>query len=262
MTGIREAKPVLNARSLRKSFGAHEVLRGIDLEVHAGEVLAVIGSSGSGKSTLLRCMNLLETPSSGTLSFEGHSFSFPSRQNRKLLERGLRSLRSQVGMVFQSYNLWPHMTVLDNIIEAPMKVLKMRRDESVDVAHGLLQRIGLADKARSYPRTLSGGQQQRVAIVRCLAMQPKLMLFDEVTSALDPELVGEVLSLMSDLAAQGMTMITVTHEMSFARSVSTRTIFIDNGEIAEQGASKEFLFEPRTPRARSFLTRFLDRPAT
>ncbi|WP_137388701.1 amino acid ABC transporter ATP-binding protein [Rhodoligotrophos defluvii] len=250
------AGPLISVRDLRKSFGAHEVLKGISLDVQRGEVVAIIGASGSGKSTFLRCLNVLEVPTAGQILFDRFNFDFGADKGRPT-PRQLTALRSEIGMVFQSYNLWPHMTVLENVIEAPMQVKKMPRAEAVATAEGLLSRIGLAEKRNAYPAHLSGGQQQRVAIVRALAMSPKLMLFDEVTSALDPELVGEVLALMAALAEEGMTMLLVTHEIGFARDVSTRTVFFDSGLIAEDGPPREVLFKPKSERLRQFLKRVL-----
>lgn len=250
--------PLLQLRNLRKAYGSLEVLHGISLDVEAGEVVAIIGASGSGKSTLLRCLNLLETPTSGEFIFEGEAIEYGTERLGWHREAKLRALRAQVGMVFQSYNLWPHMTVLENIVEAPILVRKVPKATAIREAEGLLKRIGLFDKRDVYPSRLSGGQQQRVAIIRSLAMKPKLMLFDEVTSALDPQLVGEVLALMADLAREGMTMLAVTHEMSFARSVSTRTIFVDQGVVAEEGPSAELLTRPGNARTREFLSRIID----
>ena len=244
--------PILELRQLVKRFGASEVLSGIDLAVGEREVVAIIGASGSGKSTLLRCINLLEQPSAGEIRFDGALVDY-----RRGSGADLRRLRTRIGMVFQSYNLWPHKTVLGNVIEAPIHVKGVARREAIRRAEHLLGRIGLAEKRDEYPARLSGGQQQRVAIVRALAMEPKVMLFDEVTSALDPELVGEVLDLMAALAADGMTMLLVTHEIAFARDVSSRTIFIDQGRIAEQGPSAEVLRRPAEERTRQFLRRVL-----
>jgi octopine/nopaline transport system ATP-binding protein len=254
------AEAILTLSSLHKQYGGLEVLKGISFSVMPREVIAIIGASGSGKSTLLRCINLLEVPSSGTLSFDGISIDFSKPE--RLWRRGLRlrHLRTRIGMVFQSYNLWPHKTVLENVIEAPIRVKGMARAEATDLARQLLARIGLHEKCDTYPSRLSGGQQQRVAIVRALAMSPKLMLFDEVTSALDPELVGEVLDLMAALAAEGMTMLVVTHEIAFARDVSTRAIFVDGGRIAEEGPSREMLTSPANERTRQFLRRVLHQP--
>ncbi|MDQ0474583.1 amino acid ABC transporter ATP-binding protein [Labrys wisconsinensis] len=249
--------PLLRIRDLTKSFGGHEVLKGISLDVHAGEVVSVIGASGSGKSTFLRCVNVMEMPDAGLLDFEDVSFDFRAGSRTCPTEKQLRALRARIGMVFQSYNLWPHKTVLENVIEAPIRVKGLPRAEAIDRAEALLARIGLAEKRHAYPGRLSGGQQQRVAIVRALAMQPRLMLFDEVTSALDPELVGEVLALMASLAAEGMTMLLVTHEIGFAREVSTRTIFFDGGRVAEDGPPREVLRNPSSERLRQFLKRVL-----
>jgi polar amino acid transport system ATP-binding protein len=237
---------------LKKSFGKTEVLRGVSLDVARGEVIAIIGASGSGKSTLLRCINLLEPPSEGELWFDQEQIDYGRIDRRRL-----RRLRSQIGMVFQSYNLWPHMTVLENVIEAPVTVKGLAKPAAIARAEELLARIGLAEKRHDYPSRLSGGQQQRVAVVRALAMAPKAMLFDEVTSALDPELVGEVLDLLGELAHEGMTMLVVTHEIAFARDVSNRTFFVDQGVIAEAGPSQKMLSQPQNERTRQFLRRVL-----
>jgi polar amino acid transport system ATP-binding protein len=253
--------PLIRIRDLRKSFGVNEVLKGVSLDVHAGEVVAIIGASGSGKSTFLRCVNVLEMPNGGTMAFEGFEFDYDEGTRRKPTPAQLRELRTHIGIVFQSYNLWPHMTVLENVIEAPIRVKGEKPAKAIVRAEALLARIGLADKRHAYPSKLSGGQQQRVAIVRALAMQPKLMLFDEVTSALDPELVGEVLSLMATLAAEGMTMLLVTHEIGFAREVSNRVIFFDQGVIAEDGHPREVLHQPKSDRLQQFLRRVLHEDA-
>jgi len=233
-----------------KSFGANLVLDGVDLAVARGETVAVIGPSGSGKSTLLRCVNRLEEPSGGEVVFEGEPVLAGPR---------LRAQRARMGMVFQHFNLFAHMTVLGNVMEAPVQVLGLSRDEAAARARRLLDRVGLADKADSLPARLSGGQKQRVAIARCLAMEPKLLLLDEITSALDPELVGEVLQVIRDLAGQGMTMLIVTHEMGFAREVADRVVFMDGGQIVEQGPPDELLVRPSSPRLRRFLTAVLNR---
>jgi octopine/nopaline transport system ATP-binding protein len=246
----------LRISDLHKTFGPLEVLKGISLDVMPREVVSIIGASGSGKSTFLRCINMMEMPDRGAIEFESFKFDFcagaagPSPST-------LSAVRAKIGMVFQSYNLWPHMTVLENVIEAPMRVRRMSRRDSVIEAEDLLEKIGLIEKRNVYPGKLSGGQQQRVAIVRALAMRPKVMLFDEVTSALDPELVGEVLALMAKLAADGMTMLLVTHEIAFARDVSSRTIFFDRGLIAEDGSPDQVLREPKSDRLRQFLRRIL-----
>jgi len=247
----------LSVYDLHKRFGDLEVLKGIDLEVAHGQVVAIIGVSGSGKSTLLRCINLLEQPTSGEIVFDGKRVEHGTDQPWYKRGPALTALRTEIGMVFQQFNLWPHMTVLDNVIEAPMVVKGASRKDAVAIAEELLNGIGLLDKSGEYPSRLSGGQQQRVAIVRALAMRPKLMLFDEVTSALDPELVGEVLDLMARLAADGMTMLFVTHEIAFARDVSDRVIFIDEGLIEEEGPSREVLTNPQNERTQRFLERVL-----
>ncbi len=245
-------RPLVSLRDIRKSFGDTEVLKGVSLDVGRGEVIAIIGASGSGKSTLLRCVNLLEVPTSGEILFDGETVDYP-----KIGRRALRRLRSRIGMVFQSYNLWPHMSVLQNIIEAPVTVKGMSTREATEIADALLARIGLTARRDAYPSHLSGGQQQRVAVARALAMRPEVMLFDEITSALDPELVGEVLDLLESLANEGMTMLVVTHEVAFARDVSTRTLFVDQGVIAEEGPSQDVLTSPSGDRLNQFLRRVL-----
>ncbi|MFO1061137.1 MAG: amino acid ABC transporter ATP-binding protein [Dongiaceae bacterium] len=256
--GDPDGGEILRLVDIRKSFGPLEVLSGISLSVRRGEVLAIIGASGSGKSTLLRCVNLLEVPSAGEIRFEGREIRYLGGPAWRRAG-ALRALRASVGMVFQSYNLWPHKTVLENVIEAPMMVRRLGRREATAEAESLLAGIGLAEKRNEYPSRLSGGQQQRVAIIRALAMKPKIMLFDEVTSALDPELVGEVLDLMTALAEQGMTMLVVTHEMGFAQHVSHRTAFFHAGLIAEIGPSEQVLTQPQNERTRQFLSRVLHR---
>jgi ABC-type polar amino acid transport system ATPase subunit len=243
------AEPVVRLEGVRKSFGDNLVLDGIDLEVASGEVLVVIGPSGSGKSTLLRCVNLLEPVDSGRIFFEG----------QELTGKGvsLPEVRQRIGIVFQQFNLFPHLRVMDNLTLAARRIKKMDRAEAEQRAEELLARVGLEDKARSYPHQLSGGQQQRVAIARALVMRPHVMLFDEVTSALDPELVGEVLVVMRDLARDGMTMLVVTHEMQFAREVGDRLIFMDEGRIVEEGKPLDVLDRPREERTRRFLRRTL-----
>ncbi|MFB2551465.1 amino acid ABC transporter ATP-binding protein [Ensifer soli] len=251
------AGPLLSLRDIRKSFGENAVLKGVSLDVEAGEVVSIIGASGSGKSTFLRAINAMEMPQSGTMIFDGAEFDFCRESRFYPQPAQLQALRSRIGMVFQSYNLWPHMTVLDNVVYAPMRLRKLTRRAATEEAEALLARIGLLEKRDTYPNRLSGGQQQRVAIVRALAMRPKLMLFDEVTSALDPELVHEVLVLMASLAAEGMTMLLVTHEIAFARDVSSRVLFFDRGVIAESGDPASVLRAPESDRLRQFLHRIL-----
>jgi ABC-type polar amino acid transport system ATPase subunit len=235
--------------AVQKSFGDNLVLEGIDLEVSAGEVLVIIGPSGSGKSTLLRCVNLLEPVDSGRVFFEGQEIT------RKGTD--VSAIRTRIGMVFQQFNLFPHLKVIDNLTLATRRIRKVPRAEAEQRAHEFLTRVGLAEKAQQYPHQLSGGQQQRVAIARALMMEPHVMLFDEVTSALDPELVGEVLIVMRDLARSGMTMLVVTHEMQFAREVGDRVVFMDQGRIVEQGAPLEVLDRPKEERTKRFLRRTL-----
>ncbi|MFG2099991.1 amino acid ABC transporter ATP-binding protein [Micromonospora echinaurantiaca] len=245
-----EARPAVEIRDLHKSFGPIEVLKGIDFEVGHGEVVCVIGPSGSGKSTLLRCVNLLEEPTAGKIWVNGIEMTDPDVE--------IDAVRRGIGMVFQSFNLFPHLTVLDNLTVAQRKVLRRGRAEAERIARENLERVGLTDKATAFPAQLSGGQQQRVAIARSLSMDPKLMLFDEPTSALDPELVGDVLTVMRKLAEDGMTMMVVTHEMAFARDVADRVVFMDGGVVVEQGPPQEVLGAPRHERTRSFLSRVLD----
>ena len=244
---------MIATRELSKAFGALEVLRSIAVVVAKGEVVCVIGPSGSGKSTLLRCLALLETPTRGRIYMDGELIAAAERD--RALERRVRRRRPEIGMVFQQFNLWPHRTVLGNIIEAPMLVKGMSRKEATAVAESLLAKVGLVDKRDEYPARLSGGQQQRVAIARALAMRPKVMLFDEVTSALDPELVQEVLQVMRALAHEGMTMIVVTHEMGFARDVGDRIVFMDQGTIVEEGPPAQLLRSPRQDRTQRFLSK-------
>ncbi|GAA5075660.1 amino acid ABC transporter ATP-binding protein [Nocardia iowensis] len=242
-----------------KNFGALQVLKGVSLEVGRGEVLCVIGPSGSGKSTFLRCINHLEQVNAGRLYVDGELVGYQEK-NGKLYElhpREAARQRREIGMVFQHFNLFPHRTVLENVIEAPTQVKKLRKAEAVTRAQELLDRVGLAEKANAYPAQLSGGQQQRVAIARALAMDPKLMLFDEPTSALDPELVGEVLAVMRELAQSGMTMVVVTHEMGFAREVADKLVFMDAGVIVEAGAPRDLLANPKHERTQAFLSRLL-----
>ncbi|MFF3224290.1 MULTISPECIES: amino acid ABC transporter ATP-binding protein [Nocardia] len=242
-----------------KNFGALQVLKGVSLEIGRGEVLCVIGPSGSGKSTFLRCINHLEQVNAGRLYVDGELVGYQEK-NGKLYElhpREAARQRREIGMVFQHFNLFPHRTVLENVIEAPIQVKKVRKADAMAKAQELLDRVGLAEKANAYPAQLSGGQQQRVAIARALAMDPKLMLFDEPTSALDPELVGEVLQVMRELAQSGMTMVVVTHEMGFAREVADKLVFMDAGVIVEAGAPRELLANPKHERTQAFLSRLL-----
>ncbi|MGR9138781.1 amino acid ABC transporter ATP-binding protein (plasmid) [Rhizobium leguminosarum] len=259
MTAAEIAKPLVRARNVHKSFDRLEVLKGIDLDVMPGEVVVVLGPSGSGKSTFLRCINHLEAINKGFIEVDGEQIGYRLRKNRleKLSSNGIASQRRKIGMVFQQFNLYPHMTVLQNIIEAPIGVHGESRKAATENAMRLLERVGLSEKAGSYPRQLSGGQQQRVAIARALAIKPKLMLFDEPTSALDPELVGEVLSTMRDLAKQGLTMIVVTHEIGFAREAADRVVFMDGGNVVEMGKPEDVIGNPQHPRTQAFLARFL-----
>ena len=240
---------MIDIKNLHKSFGKLQVLRGINETIQEGERVVLIGASGSGKSTLLRCLNLLEEPDQGTIIFEGTDLTDP--------DTNLDKTRCQMGMVFQHFNLFPHKTILENITLAPVYHKMQTKEEAKKKAMALLERIGLADKANTYPAMLSGGQKQRVAIVRALAMEPKVMLFDEPTSALDPEMVGEVLELIRQLADSGMTMVIVTHEMGFAREVGTRILFMDEGEIKEQNTPQEFFGNPQHPRLKEFLSKVL-----
>jgi polar amino acid transport system ATP-binding protein len=251
------AQPMVQVSKVRKRFASLEVLKGIDLEVRAGETVVVLGPSGSGKSTLLRCLNHLETIDSGAIRVDGELIGFRERGNRivELHKRGIDRQRREIGMVFQQFNLFPHLTVRQNITEAPVGVRGESRNSATERALALLDRVGMKDKAGAYPRQLSGGQQQRAAIARALAMRPKLMLFDEPTSALDPELVGEVLATMKDLTSDGLTMIVVTHEISFAREVADRVVFMDGGVIVESGTPQEVIGNPRNPRTKAFLSR-------
>lgn len=252
--------PAVEVVELRKSFGQLEVLSGVSLAASAGEVVSMIGSSGSGKSTFLRCINLLEQPNDGRIIVDGEEIRMKKTSDGRSYPADMRQverIRARVGMVFQSFNLWPHLTVLENIIEAPVHVLKERRDEATDRAHALLKKVGLSEKHAQYPAQLSGGQQQRAAIARTLAMRPKVILLDEPTSALDPELVGEVLRVIRQLAEEGNTMILVTHEMQFAREVSHKILFLHRGKVEEEGAPAEMFANPRSERLRQFLARTL-----
>ena len=247
MTTEKDVK--IHVKGLKKSFGHVHVLKGIDAEIKAGEVICVIGPSGSGKSTFLRCLNLLEQPTSGEVILDGEKINAP--------DRDIDKIREKLGMVFQNFNLFPHMSVLDNITMAPIKVKGQARGEAEAEARRLLDVVGLLDKAEAYPSSLSGGQKQRVAIARALAMKPEIMLFDEPTSALDPEMVGEVLAVMKQLAEDGMTMVIVTHEMGFAREVADRVLFIDGGVILEQGTPEEIFGNPQNERTQTFLSMVL-----
>ncbi len=250
--------PALTVVDLRKRFGSLEVLRGISLIANDGDVISILGSSGSGKSTFLRCINLLETPDDGVVSVAGETIKMRRRRDGRSEpsdRRQVDRIRSELGMVFQSFNLWSHMTVLENLIEAPVHVQKRPRAECVEEARALLAKVGIADKWNAYPAHLSGGQQQRAAIARALAMRPKVMLFDEPTSALDPELVGEVLRVMRALAEEGRTMLVVTHEMGFARDVSTRVMFLDQGLVEAEGPPDELFQASKSDRFRQFISK-------
>ena len=244
-----ENNVVIQVRNLKKNFGQNEVLKGIDIDINKGDVVCVIGASGSGKSTFLRCLNMLEVPTGGDILFEDANLTSDKVD--------LNRHRQKMGMVFQQFNLFPHLTILDNLTLAPMMLKKLPKAAAEEKALALLERVGLADRAKDYPGQLSGGQKQRVAIVRALCMEPDVMLFDEPTSALDPEMVGEVLEVMKDLAQAGMTMVVVTHEMGFAREVSNRVVFLDDGVIAEEGAPVEIFDNPQCERLQSFLSKVL-----
>jgi polar amino acid transport system ATP-binding protein len=263
LTPVQQQRPMLEIAGLCKSFGALEVLRDVSLAVSPGEVVVVIGPSGSGKTTLLRCINLLEEYERGTITVDGAAIGYRadgrSGRRTRMSEREIARARERIGMVFQSFNLFPHMNALQNIVAAPVRVRGIERRHAEARARELLAMVGLSDKAAEYPIRLSGGQQQRVAIARALAMDPKIMLFDEVTSALDPELVGDVLAAMQQLASAGMTMVVVTHEMSFARDIADRILFMDGGVIVEEGKPDQLLFAPQTERVRVFLKRYNDR---
>jgi polar amino acid transport system ATP-binding protein len=250
---------MVKAESVHKSYGTLEVLKGVDLELRPSEVMCIIGPSGSGKSTFLRCINHLEKINRGRLWVDGHLVGYRQKGDRlhELSEKEIAAQRADIGMVFQSFNLFPHMTVLENVIEAPCRVKRERKSQARERAEELLRQVGLADKTHAYPNQLSGGQQQRVAIARALAMQPKLMLFDEPTSALDPELVGEVLEVMRTLALSGMSMVVVTHEMGFAREVGDTLVFMDGGVVVEDGTPREVLSNPQHQRTQAFLSKVL-----
>ncbi|PJK16654.1 peptide ABC transporter ATP-binding protein [Chryseomicrobium excrementi] len=239
---------MINIQSVSKTFGTNQVLTNISTTIQPGEVVAVIGPSGSGKSTLLRCINLLETPTEGDITYKGESLA---------KTKNLSAVRAKIGMVFQHFHLFPHMTVLENLTYAPIQVKKMSKAAAEEKGRALLAQVGLSEKEKEYPSKLSGGQKQRVAIARALAMEPEVMLFDEPTSALDPEMVKEVLMVMKDLAHTGMTMVIVTHEMGFAREVADRIIFLDHGQLVEEGAPSEFFSAPKSSRARDFLEKVL-----
>ena len=240
---------MIKTEKLTKSFGDKQVLKGIDEQINSGEVVVIIGPSGSGKSTFLRCMNLLEEPTSGKVIFEGQEI------NKKGVD--IDSIRTKMGMVFQGFNLFPHLTVLDNIMIGPQQVKKVPKDKAEAIARKLLTRMGMSEKADVYPQSLSGGQKQRIAIARALAMEPDMMLFDEPTSALDPEMVGEVLQVMKDLAMEGMTMVVVTHEMGFAKEVGDRILFMDDGQVMEQGTQDDIFNHPKRERTKDFLSKVL-----
>lgn len=240
---------MIKITGLKKHFGDLEVLKGIDEHIEQGEKIVIIGPSGSGKSTFLRCLNMLEVPTEGEILIEGESITAPKTNVNKI--------REKMGMVFQQFNLFPHLTVMENITLAPIKVKKMSKTDAEELARGLLHKVGLFDKADAYPAQLSGGQQQRIAIARALAMQPDIMLFDEPTSALDPEMVGEVLAVMKDLADGGMTMVVVTHEMGFAREVGSRVLFMDDGYVVEEGTPEEVFGSPKNERTKAFLSKVL-----
>ena len=254
---LNNTTAALEVADLHKRFGAVEVLKGISLTAQQGDVVSILGSSGSGKSTFLRCINLLEIPDAGTVAVHGETIRMVQGKTGKLIpadNKQVERIRSQLGMVFQSFNLWAHMTVLENLIEAPIHVLKKNKREAIEQAEALLQKVGMYERKDYYPAHISGGQQQRAAIARALAMNPAVMLFDEPTSALDPELVGEVLKVMRDLAAEGRTMIVVTHETGFAREVSSAVMFLHAGQVEEYGTPQQVFDNPRSERCRQFLT--------
>lgn len=249
MSADRFEEPLIQVRDLKKCFGSNTVLEGVTVDIYKGDVVCVIGASGSGKSTFLRCLNLLEEPTGGQILFEGADITDKKSD--------INMHRQKMGMVFQQFNLFPHLTIMDNITLAPVLLKKMTKDEAVKKGYELLKRVNLSDKAQAYPAQLSGGQKQRVAIARALAMNPEIMLFDEPTSALDPEMVGEVLDVMKDLARSGMTMVIVTHEMGFAREVASRVLFVDQGVIMERGTPEEVFNNPQNERTKLFLSKVL-----
>lgn len=254
---MAEATPALEIRNLHKRYGDLEVIKGISLTAHDGDVISILGSSGSGKSTLLRCLNLLENPHQGQIIVAGEELKLKPSKNGDLVaadSRQINRMRSEIGFVFQNFNLWPHMSVLDNIIEAPRRVKGLSKAEATEVAEALLAKVGIADKRHVYPAQLSGGQQQRAAIARTLAMQPKVILFDEPTSALDPEMVQEVLAVIRSLADEGRTMLLVTHEMQFARNVSSEVVFLHQGLIEEQGTPEQVFDNPLSARCKQFMS--------
>jgi polar amino acid transport system ATP-binding protein len=259
MTATEAVTPMVKAEAVHKRFGRLEVLKGVSLQVDPGEVMCIIGPSGSGKSTFLRCINHLEKIDAGRLSVDGELVGYRQDGDKlyELREREVAAKRAEIGMVFQQFNLFPHMTALQNIIEAPLKVKHESRSDAVVRARDLLELVGLADKGDAYPRQISGGQQQRVAIARALAMRPKLMLFDEPTSALDPELVGDVLDVMRKLAREGMTMVVVTHEMGFAREAGDWLVLMDGGVVVERGRPREMISDPQHERTKAFLSKVL-----
>ena len=260
MTSAAPGQPAVAGRNLRKRFGNLEVLRGVSLDAHVGDVISILGASGSGKSTLLRCINMLEIPDEGEVLVAGETIRLRTGRDGKRVpvdRAQVDRIRMQLAMVFQNFNLWSHRTVIENVIEAPVHVQKRPRPEAIREAEALLDKVGIADKRNTYPAHLSGGQQQRAAIARALAMHPRVLLFDEPTSALDPELVGEVLRVMRTLAAEGRTMLVVTHELGFAREVSNRVVFLNQGTIEEEGTPAEIFAAPRSERLRQFLARHL-----
>ncbi len=254
---MAQATPALEIRNLHKRYGEQEILKGISLTARDGDVISILGSSGSGKSTLLRCINLLENPHQGEILVAGEALKHKAAKNGDLIaadNRQINRLRSEIGFVFQNFNLWPHMSILDNIIEAPRRVLGQSKAEAIEAAEALLNKVGIYDKRHSYPAQLSGGQQQRAAIARTLAMKPKVILFDEPTSALDPEMVQEVLNVIRALAEEGRTMLLVTHEMSFARHVSSEVVFLHQGLVEEQGSPQQVFENPTSARCKQFMS--------